>query len=105
MGTKAAATCQHQTEEGSQCGRPALRRLRYCYFHQREHARAARRTAERARQRWFDSVALDDPNEVQRALREIMRRILSGQIEHKKAGQMLYKLQTVVMSSRDADQN
>jgi hypothetical protein len=35
---------------------------------------------------------------VQRALRQVMQRLLSGRIDHKQAGQILYKLQTASMN-------
>lgn len=82
--------------ENRKCARPALRRLRYCYFHQRAHERAARKASERARQRWFDTVRLDDPRAIQRALHETIRRLLAGEIGTRKAGQILDKLQAAV---------
>jgi hypothetical protein len=100
--TRAVPTCQHQSEEGKTCGSPTLRKLRYCYFHQPAHARMARMMAERVRQRWFESVAMDDPKAVQKALSEVIYRLVSGQIEHKKAGQLLYRLQTAIGSFRSA---
>ena len=93
MKTAIVPLCQHWIGD-ARCGSPAKRGKRYCYFHQREHQRGARRKTEQGRQRWFESVALDDANEVQRALMQVMQRLASGQIEHKNAGQILYKLQT-----------
>lgn len=62
--------------------------------------RGTKRKAEQARQRWFESVALDDANAVQKALTQVMQRLASGQIEHKNAGQILYKLQIASMNLR-----
>jgi len=39
---------------------------------------------------------------VQRALAEVMTRLLSGHIDPKQAGQILYKLQTASMNLRNA---
>ncbi len=105
MRTAPVPTCQHQMKEGSKCGRPALRRMRYCYFHQREHARDARKMAGRSRQRWFESVALGDAKSIQSALREIMQRLVSGEIEYHKAGQLMYKLQTAILNLRSGNKN
>jgi hypothetical protein len=99
MGIAIVPLCQHRIDD-ARCGSPAKRGKRYCYFHKREHQRGARRQAEQARQRWFESVALDDLNEVQRALMQVMQRLASGQIEHKNAGQILYKLQTASVNFR-----
>jgi hypothetical protein len=88
-----APKCQHQQQDGTRCQRPARRRLRLCDFHHREHKRNARRISERARQRWFDSVALDDPKSIQKALARVMQRLLLGEIDHDRAAQLLQKLQ------------
>jgi len=84
------------------CGCPAMRGQRYCYSHQRKHEQGARKIAERARQSWFESVPLNDVKSVQRALRQVMNRLLSGQVDHKQAGQILYKLQTASVNLRSA---
>jgi predicted nucleotidyltransferase len=79
-----------------------MRGKRYCYSHQRKHVQDARKNAERVRQSWFESVPLDDVASVQRALRQVMNRLLSGQVDHKKAGQILYNLQTASVNLRSA---
>jgi hypothetical protein len=84
------------------CRCPAMRGQRYCYSHLRKHEQGARRIAERARQSWFESAPLDDVKSVQRALRQVMQRLISGEVDYKKAGQILYKLQTASMNLRDA---
>jgi hypothetical protein len=99
MKTATVPLCQHRIGD-ARCGSPAKRGKRYCYFHQREHQRGTKRKAEQARQRWFESVALDDANAVQKALTQVMQRLASGQIEHKNAGQILYKLQIASMNLR-----
>jgi len=81
-------------DNATRCGSPAMRGTRYCYSHHREQVRGARKNAERARQRWFESAPLEDAASVQRALMQVMTRLLSGEIDHKHAGQILYKLQT-----------
>ena len=70
--------------------------MRFCYTHQRQHDRNARQTAERNRQRWFESVDLNDAKSIQRALREVMLRVVENKVEPRKAGQLLYKLQGAV---------
>jgi hypothetical protein len=88
-----APKCQHRQKDGTRCQRPARRLLRLCDFHQREHKRNAKRIAERARQRWFERVKLDDPKSIQKALYQVIQLLLRGEIDNQRAGQLLHKLQ------------
>ena|ERR1700727_277721 len=92
--------CQHWMDNTAHCGSPAMKGTRYCYSHYRQQEREARRNAERARQRWFESVPLGDAAAVQRALAQVMTRLVSGEIDRKQAGQILYKLQTASLDLR-----
>jgi hypothetical protein len=92
--------CQHWKDNATRCGSPAMRGTRHCYYHQLAPARGARKNAEHTRQRWFDSVSLDDAASVQRALAEVLTRLLSGNIDHGRAGQILYRLQTASANLR-----
>jgi hypothetical protein len=69
-----------------------MRDERYCFFHRPERTREARRRAEHVRQRWFESVDLNDSKAVQKALWEVMQRTLDGRIEQKRAAEILNKL-------------
>jgi hypothetical protein len=102
MGTATVPLCQHWMDKATRCGSPAMRGTRYCYSHHREQARGARKKAERARQRWFESAPLEDAASVQRALMQVITRLLLGEIDHKQAGQILYKLQTATVNLRSA---
>jgi len=90
--------CQHRMDNTRHCQCPALSGKRYCPPHQRQHQRGAKKMAERMRQRWFEAVPLNDPRAVQRALAQVIQGLLSGEIEPRQAGQILYKLQTAVAS-------
>jgi hypothetical protein len=96
-----APKCQHQQEDGTGCQRPARRRLRLCDFHHREHKRNAKRIAERARQRWFERVALGDPRSIQKALAQVMQRLLNGEIDPDRAGQLLRKLHLATLDCQE----
>ena len=100
MGIAIVPLCQHRMHNAARCGCPAMRGKRYCYSHQREQVRCAKKTAERTRQRWFESTPLQDIVSVQRALAQVITRLVSGQIDHKRAGQTLYKLQTASANLR-----
>ena len=103
MGTATVPLCQHWMDNTTRCGSPAMRGTRYCYSHHHAQARSTRKNAERARQRWFESTSLEDEASVQRALAQVMARLLSGNIAHKRAGQILYKLQTASVNLRTAE--
>jgi hypothetical protein len=96
--------CQHWMENAARhCKSPAMRRKRYCYFHQRAQARSAKIIAERARQRWFESAPLQDAAAVQRALTLVLSRVLSDEIDNQQAGQILHKLETAILNRRRSD--
>ncbi len=88
--------CQHIKVNGTQCGSPALRRHRVCYFHKSWQQTRIELGANRARRApaVFDLPMLEDANSIQVALMQVMRLILSGQIDAKNAGLLLYALQT-----------
>src|SRR5436305_8876027 len=88
--------CQHIKVNGVQCGSPALRRNRFCFFHKRFHDERIRLAGDRARRSpaTFILPVLEDANSIQIALMQVMRLLLSRQIEHKTASLLLYALQT-----------
>ena len=94
--------CQHLKVNGTQCGSPALRRNRFCFFHKRfqneriaiNQARARRRAA------IFDLPVLEDANSIQASLMQIMRLLALGHLDSKTAGLLLYALQTASANLR-----
>jgi len=88
--------CEHLKVNGTQCGSPALKRNHFCYFHKRWHETRIVLNANRARRgrAALDLPVLEDANSVQVSLMQVMRLILSGQIDPKTAGLLLYALQT-----------
>lgn len=91
--------CQHIKVNGTQCGSPALRRNRFCYFHKRHHEERIQLNADRARSArprkvWIELPVLEDADSIQVSLSQVMRLIISGQIDSKTAGLLLYALQT-----------
>ncbi len=72
-----------------------LRRNRFCFFHKRFQDERIRLGADRRRGvATFILPVLEDANSIQMAIMQIMRLILTGQIEHKTASLLLYALQT-----------
>jgi hypothetical protein len=94
--------CQHLKTNGTQCGSPALRRNRFCYFHKRYQDERIRLNADRRRRgtATFFLPVLEDANSIQMSLMQIMRLLLTGQIEHKTASLLLYALQTASTNLR-----
>jgi len=115
--------CQHIKVNGTQCGSPALRRNRFCFFHKRFQDERIRLAADRKRRGApvFVLPVLEDANSIQVALMQVMRLLVTQQIEHKTASLLLYALQTastnlrmtnfkpfhheVILDPRDADQS
>ncbi|HTS09468.1 MAG TPA: hypothetical protein VMP68_28145 [Candidatus Eisenbacteria bacterium] len=94
--------CQHIKVNGTQCGSPALRRNRFCFFHKRFQDERIHLSADRRRRgvATFILPVLEDANSIQMAIMQIMRLILTGQIEHKTASLLLYALQTASTNLR-----
>src|SRR5580704_1014496 len=113
-----ARQCEHIKTNGEFCGSPALRRRNYCYFHltavgrrlriERAHASMRARAAET-----FDvAIApvelelplLEDANSIQIALMQVIDAVLHNRIDSKRAGLVLYGLQTASSNvARGAD--
>ncbi len=115
-------TCHHLKANGVWCGSPALRGHRFCYFHHqwREDHAAAEPEARNSgapslsapgnsggpplsalplgRQGGvvppFELPLLEDANAIQVALQRVMQAILNDAIDNRKAGLLLYALQT-----------
>lgn len=94
--------CQHLKINGTQCGSPALRRNRFCFFHKRFQDERIRLNASRARRGsgTFILPLLEDANSIQMTLMQVMRLLVSQQIEHKTASLLLYALQTASANLR-----
>ena len=93
--------CQRIKIDGTQCGSPALRRNRFCYFHKRHHderveLNAGRQKNARARRRTIaiDLPVFEDANSIQVSLMQITRLLIAGDMDAKTAGLILYALQT-----------
>jgi hypothetical protein len=94
--------CQHLKVNGTQCGSPALRRNRFCFFHKRFQDERIKLGADRARRgvATFVLPVLEDANSIQITLMQVMRMLLSQQIDHKTASLLLYALQTASTNVR-----
>lgn len=101
---KAARRCEHVKTNGEFCGSPALRGRNYCYFHltyiaRRMRVGAIREIAQRDGYYVGDFLPLDlplleDANAIQMALSQIIDSVVHHGIDLKRAGLVLYALQT-----------
>ena len=88
--------CQHLKSNGTQCGSPALRDQKYCYFHT-EWRRQTRDIDMHHHVRGTVAVpTLEDANSIQVGLAEVMRRLVASQIDHRTASLLLRALRTAV---------
>ena len=87
--------CHHLKTNGTQCGSPALRNHKFCYFHQRWRQRRLVINTNIQRERSKVTLPVfEDANSIQVGLMEVTRLLLTNQIDHKTAGLLLYALQT-----------
>jgi len=94
MGMNEVPRCQHVKVNGTQCGSPALRRKRFCYFHDNYRETQARLVAEHSKVTIGNFPLLEDANSVQVAVMHVIHLLGSGKIDNKMAGLVLYALQT-----------
>jgi hypothetical protein len=94
--------CQHLKVNGTQCGSPALKRNRFCFFHKRFQEEQIKLNCDRVRRTGasFYIPVLEDANSIQVSLMQVMRLLASGQIDAKIAGLLLYSLQTASFNLR-----
>ena len=87
--------CQYIKGDGIQCGAPALRDHTYCYFHNNWRESELRRL--RGEEQSPFPMGIPDPedaNAIQGAFTQIIRLMLTDQIDDRRAGLLLYALQT-----------
>lgn len=95
--------CEHIKTNGEFCGSPALRGRNYCYFHltnigrrlraERKHDRGEAQSPEAAVAA-LDLPPFEDSNAIQISLMQVVDALLHNRIDTKRAGLVLYALQT-----------
>jgi hypothetical protein len=88
---------------GTQCGSPALRWRRLCFFHDRIQRERTKIAKDMTAQRRFDLPLLEDANSVQVAIMKVIQMLGAGRLDHRTAGLMLYALQTASINLRRAN--
>src|SRR5437870_2347945 len=99
--SKKPAQCEHIKANGLRCGSPALRQRRYCYFHFCAHdLRRRRRQQPNAP---FVLPLLEDANSIQMAIQQVAEAVLEERIDNKRAGLLLFALQTAACNLKNTD--
>jgi hypothetical protein len=80
---RAIPRCQHIKANGVQCGSPALRTQRHCFFHHQHRRRTYQFDPYEPAKSALNLPALEDANSVQVVLTEVLRLILTRHIDHK----------------------
>ena len=89
--------CQHLRVNGTQCGSPALRDSKFCYYHIRYHWPELQLLKDN--QEWVKRIpTLEDANSIQVALADVIHRLMTEEVDHKTAALLLYALQTASMN-------
>jgi hypothetical protein len=96
--------CQHVKVDGTLCQVPPLDGRHYCHFHLDNLGRRLRMARARARREPYHLVLpiLEDLNAVQVARQQVMDALASGQLDTKRAGQLLFGLQGAANDLRSA---
>lgn len=84
--------CHHVKTSGLQCGSPALRNARYCYYHQRSRP-VLLNLGDEQRPVPFVMPVLEDAHAIQSAIRNVAIRLLDQSLDTKTAGLLFYALQ------------
>jgi hypothetical protein len=92
--------CTHIKTNGTQCGSPALRGRRFCYFHKNWREQRVQLNAKHSACASITLPVLEDADSIQVALMQVLRLILAGQVDPKMAGLLLYGLQTASLNLR-----
>jgi hypothetical protein len=95
--------CQHIKLNGVRCGSPALRERRYCFFHHRMHDLRRIRRKRETPQTVVDLPVLEDANAVQIAVQEVLTAVNDGRLDPRRAGLMLYGLNTAASNLKRLD--
>lgn len=94
MSSLAAPRCRHIKVNGTQCGSPALRKNKFCFYHQQNHpiivecySDGPYSTGE------IDLPVFEDAHSIQTVIRQVVQMVLQKRIERKTASLLLYALQ------------
>jgi hypothetical protein len=92
--------CRHIFPDGHRCGSPCLRSEELCYYHHTTRRPIADAPARKARRGAFSLNLADlvDRSGIQLAIAEVLQRIASNDIDPRRAGLLLYGIQTASLN-------
>ncbi len=90
--------CQHIKVNGTQCGSPALREEQCCYFHMRWRRKSMDINMNFNERGTITLPTLEDANSIQVGLAEVMRLLVTNQIDHRTAALLLHALRTAAVN-------
>jgi hypothetical protein len=92
--------CQHIKVNGIQCGSPAMRNERHCYFHEQCRLMSRQINMKFSEHGIINLPTLEDANSIQLGLAEVMRLLVTQQIDHRTASLLLRALRTAAANVR-----
>jgi hypothetical protein len=84
--------CQHIKVNGIQCGSPAMRHERHCFFHDQCRRISREINMNSTEPATIKLPTLEDANSIQLGLAEVMRLLVTKQIDHRTASLLLRAL-------------
>ena len=94
--------CQYIKANGTQCGSPALRDEKYCHFHMQWSLQNREINMNFNVRGTITLPTLEDANSIQVGLAEVMRLLVTNQIDHRTAALLLHALRTASVNIRHA---
>ena len=94
--------CQYIKANGTQCGSPALRDEKYCHFHMQWSLKNRDINMNFHERGTITLPTLEDANSIQEGLAEVMRLLVTNQIDHRTAALLLHALRTASVNIRHA---
>ena len=94
--------CQYIKSNGTQCGSPALRDEKYCHFHMQWSLKNRDINMNFHERGTITLPTLEDANSIQEGLAEVMRLLVTNQIDHRTAALLLHALRTASVNIRHA---
>ena len=86
--------CQHIKVNGIQCGSPAKRNEMHCFFHEQCRLMSRQINMKFSEHGIIKLPTLEDANSIQLGLAEVMRLLVTQQIDHRTASLLLRALRT-----------
>jgi hypothetical protein len=92
--------CQHIKVNGIQCGSPAKRGEMHCFFHEQCRLMSRHINMKFTEHGIIQLPTLEDANSIQLGLAEVMRMLVTSQIDHRTASLLLRALRTAAANVR-----